>query len=638
MPDQRLCGANLADPEGVIDAGSVFAGGRPQAEARWLRAVDTLGIAVLNLGLGFEVCLVFANTVARAFHNEIVPGLEETAQLYLIYVAFIGGGIAYGSDRFMGVTALVGKLPDTWQQAAASFVDWAVILIAAVLGGSTVPLQIVNATERTPMLGIPYIWLTLPMILGSLLFILHAGANLWHRKRVVALGTGVLVGACGLALYLVEGGAWAAGPLLYVLLAMGFVALIAIGAPVGFVLAATGIVYILETGAAPPDALAMNAQRGTGGFIFLALPFFILAGFIMDKGGIGARIVALLTSVLGHVRGGLLQVSIVGMYVASGISGSKAADMAAVGIPMTESFRRQGYDRAEAASVLAASAAMGESIPPSIAILALGSITSLSTGALFLAGLLPAATIAALLMAVVYLRARYSGWQPAPRARLRARLLAAKRAILPLLMPLVLIGGIVGGIGTPTEISSFAVMYGLLLAVAVYRQVGARSFWALLTEANLLSGMIFFTFVGATLFSWALALEGVPGAVAAMLTALGVHLFLPAVILITATLGAVLESIVTVIILGPLLLPVALHLGVDRLQFGIVLIEAFGIGSIIPPVGLGLYIACAIFGTEMHRAFRPVAFYLAVLCLGLLVVASVPWITVVLPRAFHFTG
>src|SRR6185437_7041159 len=253
------------------------------------------------------------------------------------------------------------------------------------------------------------------------------------------------------ALLLAQGGDWASTPALYLLLAVGFVVLIVIGLPVGFVLAAIGIVYILAAGATPPIAIAMTAQRGPGGFIFLALPFFILAGFIMDKGGIGARIVALLTALLGHVRGGLLQVCIVGMYIASGISGSKAADMAAVGIPMTASFRRQAYDSAEAASVLAASAAMGESIPPSIAILALGSVTSLSTGALFLAGLLPAATIAACLMVVVYLRALRSGRQPGPRADIRIRLIAMRGAIIPMMLPVLLIYGIVDGIGTPTE-------------------------------------------------------------------------------------------------------------------------------------------------------------------------------------------
>jgi C4-dicarboxylate transporter, DctM subunit len=606
--------------------------------AVWLRAADAVGIAAVNVGLAIEVCLVFANTVARALHNEIVPGLEETAQLFLIYVGFIGGGIAYGRGQFMAVTALVQKLSPRWRLAAASVVDWLVIAITAAIGGTAIPLQLLNATERTTMLGIPYIWMTLPMILGSALFVLHAGHALWQRPRGVVLATGALMLGAIAILLCAQGGDWANGPVLWLLLAGGFVALIVIGLPVGFVLAATGIVYIVETQAAPPISIAMTAQRGTGGFIFLALPFFILTGFIMDKGGIGDRIVALLTSMLGHLRGGLLQVSIVGMYVASGISGSKAADMAAVGMPMTESFRHQGYAAEEAASVLAASAAMGESIPPSIAILVLGSVTSLSTGALFLAGLLPAATIAALLMLLAYLRARYSNWQPSRRAPMRDRLVAGRRAILPLLMPLVLIGGIVIGLGTPTEISSFAVVYGLILAVVLYRQVGPRSMWTLLTEANLLSGMIFFTFAGATLFSWALALEGVPGAVAATLGALGPRWFLPAVIVITIGLGAVLESIVTVIILGPLLLPVALHLAVDPLQFGIVLIEAFGIGSIVPPVGLALYIACAIFRTEMHTTFRPISGYLAVLCLGLLLVAAVPWITDVLPHAFHFSG
>ncbi len=221
---------------------------------------------------------------------------------------------------------------------------------------------------------------------------------------------------------------------------------------------------------------------------------------------------------------------------------------------------------------------------------------------------------------------------------MRERGRSLRAAILPLLMPVVLIGGIVGGLGTPTEISSFAVAYGLLLAAGLYRMVGPRSLWQLLTEANLLSGMIFFTFAGATLFSWALSLEGVPDALAAALTALGAHLFLPAVIVITILLGAVLESIVTVIILGPLLLPVAQQLGIDQLQFGIVLIESFGVGSIIPPIGLALYIACAIFRVEVHQTFRPVGRYLVVLCVGLLIVASVPWITDFLPHAFHFAG
>ena len=607
-------------------------------ELPWLAALNRAGLAVLNIGLAVEVALVFVNTVARAVYHEVVPGLEETAQLFLIYAAFIGGGIAYGKGRFMAVTALVAMLPRTGREIAACAVDWSVIVLAGLIGGTSIPLQIANASERSTMLGIPSFWMVLPMVIGSLFFFINVGRSLLARPRLPAVAVGLVMLAGLAALWFARNGDWVDGPGLIALLVASFVVLIGIGLPVGFVLGAVGVLYVIESGSAPMVAIAMTAQRGPGGFIFLALPFFILAGFIMDKGGIGGRIVDLLSALLGHFRGGLLQVSIVGMYIASGISGSKAADMAAVGIPMTASLKRQGYESEEAAAVLAASAAMGESIPPSIAILALGSVTSLSTGALFLAGLLPAAVIAVLLMLVVYLRARHADWRPTARATMRERARSLRAAILPLLMPVVLIGGIVGGLGTPTEISSFAVVYGLLLAVGLYRLVGPRSLWQLLTEANLLSGMIFFTFAGATLFSWALSLEGVPDALAAALLALGVHLFLPAVIVITILLGAVLESIVTVIILGPLLLPVAQHLGVDPLQFGIVLIESFGVGSIIPPVGLALYIACAIFQVEVHETFRPVARYLVVLCIGLLIVASVPGITDILPRAFNFAG
>lgn len=603
---------------------------------RWLALLEAAAVMLLNGGLVAEVGIVFLNTILRAFHLSLMPGMEETARLLLIWLAFLGGAVAYGRGRFMAITVLIDRLPLSARAYPMAAVQWMVALIAAVIGGASIPLQILNDGAHTTLLGIGFVWMTLPMTLGCAILIMHASLALWRLPRHAVVAAGCAVAAAVLALLLGRHGAWVETSVLYAVLAGVFVLQIAIGLPVGFVLSAAGIIYVTLTGAGPAIAIASTAQRGTGGFIFLALPFFIFAGFIMDRGGIGARIVDFLAALIGHVRGGLLQVAIVGMYIASGISGSKAADMAAVGIPMNQSFRRQRYDPAEAAAVLAASAAMGESIPPSIAILAMGSVTSVSTGALFLAGLLPAATIAIGLMVVVWWRALRSGRQPTARASMPERLRAGRGAAIPLLMPVLLIGGIVSGLGTPTEISSFAVVYGLLLGVGLYRQIGPRALWDVTTETSLLSGMIFFTFSGATLFSWALSLEGVPDMVAARLGSLGVHAFLPAVIAITILLGAVLESIVTIIILGPLLLPVAIQLGVDPLQYSIVLIEAFGIGSIIPPVGLALYIACAVCETEVDRTVRPLSYYLVVLCLGLLVVAAVPWITLVLPKAFHF--
>ena len=396
-----------------------------------------------------------------------------------------------------------------------------------------------------------------------------------------------------------------------------------------------GIVCVHEIGSGNMMAVVMNAQRGTGGFIFLALPFFILAGFIMDRAEIGSRLVNFVASLIGHVRGGLMQVMIVGVYISSGISGSKAADMATIGIPMNKLLGDRGYPPHERAALLAAAAAMGESVPPSIAIIILGSVTSVSTGALFLAGFLPAATVGACLMLLVYVRARMSAWPASPRAPRREILRSGKAAILPLMRPVLMVGGIVGGIGTPTVVSTFAVVYGLGLGL-YYRNINGRNLWQVLTDASMLTGMVFFTVAAATVFSWALTLEGMTGAIAKGMSMLGPNAFLPAVILITVLLGAVLESFVTIIILGPILLPVALALHIDPLQYGIILVEAFGIGSILPPIGIALYVSCAICGAKVERAATPLLWYLAVMFVGLMLVAWIPWITTVLPAMFNF--
>ena len=203
---------------------------------------------------------------------------------------------------------------------------------------------------------------------------------------------------------------------LYVLLAVLFFAMVAMGVPVGFVLATIGIACVQAIGSADMIAVVMNAQRGSGGFIFLALPFFILAGFIMDRADVGGRIVDFVGSLIGHVRGGLLQVMIVGVYISSCISGSKAADMATVGLPMNRKLEEHGYLPEERAAILAASAAMAESVPPSIALILLGSATAISTGALFIAGVLPAAMIGVMLMLTVRVRATFADWKPTPRA------------------------------------------------------------------------------------------------------------------------------------------------------------------------------------------------------------------------------
>ena len=422
---------------------------------------------------------------------------------------------------------------------------------------------------------------------------------------------------------------------LYVALAAAFLAMIAAGVPVGFVLAVIGIVCAKASGSGDLMGVVMNAQRGAGGFVFLALPFFILAGFIMDRADVGGRIVDFVGSLIGHVRGGLLQVMIVGVYISSCISGSKAADMATVGLPMNRKLEEHGYAPEERAALLAASAAMAESVPPSIALILMGSATAISTGALFIAGILPAALIGLMLMLTVRFRARRAGWKASPRAT--GREIAQRRpqgdpaaddSCHPDRRHRRRHRHPHGGVDLCRRLRPRARLG--------YRKIDGRALWSCLTSATLLNGMIFYTVSVATVFSWALTLEGITTAIASTIAGLGPYAFLPAVIVITVLMGTMLESFVTIVILAPLLLPVAQQLGINSLQYGIVMTEAFGIGIILPPIGIALYVACAICGAKVEKASVPLLHYLPVLLAGLMLVVAFPTITTVLPRLLDF--
>jgi len=608
----------------------------PQPLPAWIDMLDRAIIVLLNVALVAEVILVFVNTMVRTlFNSSALMGVDEASPLFLITLAFMGGAVAYSRGQFIAITLLADRAPRAWNEFFKAVSEWVVIIVSLLIGGYSIPLMISNAEEATIILGINYVWMTLPMTAGCALFVVRAGYALLQRPWRAMVAASVAVWLAVLLLLAATPFLALHANILYVILTALFLALIAMGVPVGFVLATIGIVCVKAIGSGDLIGVVMNAQRGAGGFIFLALPFFILAGFIMDRADVGGRIVEFVASLIGHVRGGLLQVMIVGVYISSCISGSKAADMAMVGLPMNRKLAEHGYEPEERAAILAASAAMAESVPPSIALILLGSATAISTGALFIAGVLPAATIGVMLMITVRVRATFAKWTPAPRAPRSVVIRTGRRAILPLLIPVILIGGIVGGAGTPTEVSTFAVIYSLVLGL-IDRKLNFRNFWSCLTSASVLNGMIFYTVSAATIFSWALTLEGVTTAIAATIAGFGHAAFLPAVIVITIIMGTMLESFVTIIILAPLLLPVALQLGIDPLQYGIVMTEAFGIGIILPPIGIALYVACAISNAQVERASKVLLWYLPVLLAGLVLVMLVPSITTVLPGWLNF--
>ena len=604
--------------------------------------VDVILQVVLAVAVLGELSILFFNILSRSLFGRPWLWSLEAATLALSMIAFLGGALAYRRGEHAFVRTLIEALPLRHRRACYALVEFIVLAVAASAALSSLPFLVSGWEEFTPVLEMRVAWLALPLVASMLVLVITAVERLsaQHRPTVFAVGTGFSV----LVLLLVlTRNTWrplfAGGGALSLALGL-FFSTVLFGLPVAFALLLGTLAYLYAAGTVPIVALAHNMVNGTGNFVLLAIPFFILVGMIMTDGGISLRLVRLVQALVGHFRGGLFQVMVVSMYIVSGLSGSKAADVAAVGSVMRDMLRQEGYRLEQATAVLAASAAMGETVPPSIAMLVLGSVTTLSIGSLFIAGLIPAAVVAACLMTLIYIQALRTRGKRSPRATLRQVATASLHGMLPLLMPVILFGGILLGVAAPTEVSSFAVVYGLALAGLIYRELGWRKFVRGVIDCASVSGMILFILAAATSFAWMLAIAQLPQRLVGVLTSghQSHWLFLLGSILLLIAAGSILEGLPALVILAPILMPIASQLGVSQLHYGIVIVIAMGIGAFIPPVGVGFYTTCAVCGTTIEDSARAMIPFFVVLCLGVLAVALVPWFSLFLPARLHLGG
>ena len=439
-------------------------------EVTALRFIDLAAESLIVAALLGELVLVLANVAARVYFARSFLWTDEVARLALSILAFIGGAVAYRRRDHAFVRVILSRLPSRGERGCLALADVIVLFVAGITGYASIEFLGSSWGEYTPIFQMPAALIALPLPIGMLLLMLYAAINLKRDHGMMALWTGAAF-VLTIAIAALTRDVWL--PLLgddaAIIAALGlfFVAILA-GVPVGFVLLLSTATYLWGTGTASLVVLPQTMVNGTGNFILLAVPFFILAGLVMERGGISIRLVRFIHALVGHLQGGLLQVTVASMYVVSGLSGSKPADVAAVGTVMRDELSER-HGAAEGAAVLAAAAVMGETVPPSIAMLIVGSITSVSVGAMFIGGLVPAAIMAICLMILIYVRARASGTPRMPRASGYVIARAGLGAILPLLMPGTLLAGILLGVATPTEIAALAVVYGLLLSGLLYR-------------------------------------------------------------------------------------------------------------------------------------------------------------------------
>jgi tripartite ATP-independent transporter DctM subunit len=420
----------------------------------------------------------------------------------------------------------------------------------------------------------------------------------------------------------------------FALLLGSFLALLATGLPVFFAMGLASLIFILfQGGSVPLNVLASSLVQGIDSFSFLAIPFFFLAGELMNTGGITRRLLDFSAALIGPVRGGLSHVAIVASVVFSGVSGSAVADASAIGSVMIPAMKGAKYPPAYAAAVVASSATMGPIIPPSIAFVVYALMTDVSVGRLFLAGAVPGLVMAIYLLVAATVIARRRGFPRSPATARRGfgRTMAA--AVPALAMPVIILGGIVLGVVTPTEAGVVAIVYGIVVGACVYRDLPLRSLFWVVTEAMVGAGIILIMIAGAGTFSWLVAQMNFGQVLVDTFTAITSSRWVMLLVINVFFLvwGLALDIVTGMVIMVPVLMPVVHAYGIDPVHFGVVVVLNLMIGELTPPCGVLLFLSAGLAGARLETVFREALPFALALIAVLALVTYVPALSLWLP-------
>lgn len=423
-----------------------------------------------------------------------------------------------------------------------------------------------------------------------------------------------------------------------VVLLGGFVFLLALNVPVAFSMILACIGALWWQGTIPVNTVTMKLYSGIDTFPFLAIPLFILAGGLMEQGGISQRLVRLATNLVGHIRGGLGFVVVVSEIFFSGISGSSIADASAIGSLLLPSMVRAGYTAAQATAIVAAATGMGMMIPPCLNMVVLGAVANISIAGLFMGGFLPGFLMALTLMVILYVQSTRGTLPGVTSAKptLREVLVSIKESVIPLMTPVIIFGGIFAGIFTATEAAAVATVYAFIVTFFVYKEIGIKELYKILVDTAVMTGVVSLLVGAATGFSWILATQQVPRAIGDLITAIGggQYTFLVLTIVVIFIFGMMLDGLPAILIFFPILFPIATSVGVHPLHFGVLVIAIVGIAIVAPPIGLCLVILCSLAKIKLTDAIQPLIPYISILVADLMVIAFWPWLVLILPTIF----
>jgi len=621
-----------AEPAGAEEANTQAAAGR---RGGWLdRADAVLGTLVefpAALLVLVEVVVLLMGVIWRYVLHKPLIWSDELASILFLWLAMLGSVVALRRGEHMRMTAIVGAL----SPRARAFLD--LIAIAAALAFLALvlhPAYEYAADEvfvTTPALEIANSWRAAALPVGIALMFLFGliqifrSASLRDAALALLIVGAIVVGAMLFGPSLKALGNWN----LLVFFVFGVGAMVLLGVPIAFSFGLATFAYLSLTTSTPTVVVIGRMDEGMSHLILLSVPLFVLLGLLIEMTGMARAMVGFLASLLGHVRGGLSYVLIGAMYLVSGISGSKAADMAAVAPVLFPEMQQRGAKPGDLVALLSATGAQTETIPPSLVLITIGSVTGVSIAALFTGGLLPGVVLGLALAALVWWRYRNEDLSSVRRASGREIGRAFVISLPAIALPFIIRAAVIEGVATATEVSTIGIFYAVIAGLLVYRQFNWRKIYPILVYTAGLSGSILLIIGAATGMAWALTQSGFSSALAEFMKTLpgGTFTFLAVSVLAFIVLGSVLEGIPAIVLFGPLLFPIARQIGVHEVHYAMVVILAMGIGLFAPPFGVGYYAACAISRIHPDEGMKPIVGYLIALFIGLVIVAAVPWIS-----------
>lgn len=617
-------------PEAELALGGIESFTEPKRAESWMRPIEVLSAGLLLV----MIVTVLANIFFRYVLAKPLIWGDEVASLTFIWMAMLGSALAVDRHEHMKLTVFLPLL----SPKLARTLEIAGQVLVCVLLLRLLPVAVEYAYEESfvtsPALQIPMSWRASALPTGmALMAILMLLSVVRTREWARIFGTLMVTAAVVAVLWYARPTMLALGNWnLPIFLGLLVAFLLVIGVPIAFCFALGTLSYMTFASKSPVFVMIGRIDEGMSSLILLSVPVFVLLGCILDATGMGKAIVNFLASLLGHVKAGMSYVLLGSMFLVSGISGSKVSDMATVAPALFPEMRRRGHSPAEMTALMATGAAMADTVPPSIVLIVLGSVAGISIAGLFTSGFMIAFVLLIVLALLARWKARGEDMDKVRRATLPFVLKAALISAPALVLPFMIRSLVGGGIATATEVSTIAVLYAFVIGIVLYGGIPVRKMGTMLVETAAMSGAILLILGAASAMAWALTQSGFARDLMNIVTNLpgGWVVFMLATIVIFLVLGCVLEGLPAIVLLAPIMFPIARSLGIHDIHYAMVVVTAMNIGLMAPPIGIGFYIACKIANVPEDQVMRKIMPYLGALMIGLFLIAAVPWFSTVL--------